>query len=164
MPSHSNISCPSKKTFEWPFQKYGCMVTDQLLCICSACAILTLRPPDIPSKRAPEPFPAGDPPRPPRSIPSGSPIGQMWYHANLDRKRAEALLKRYSKASDLVHYTHASYAWLQSGVLGKLLTTLSLCIVEHVDFRCCVVHCMAVALTIELVLQYGTIIGSKLYL
>ncbi|XP_064381897.1 uncharacterized protein LOC135330878 isoform X2 [Halichondria panicea] len=53
--------------------------------------------PPLPTRQPPGELAPIMPSRPPRSIPHGSPVGQTWYHGNLDRKKSETRLKKYSK-------------------------------------------------------------------
>lgn len=56
---------------------------------------------------SPEPPPVMEPPLPPKpgAMQYGSPRGRSWYHADLDRKRAEIKLKKYSmKVSRVVSF------------------------------------------------------------
>ncbi len=49
--------------------------------------------------------PAEEPSLPARPVKPGSeksPASHSWYHANLDRKRAEAMLRKYSKVNNAV--------------------------------------------------------------
>ena len=45
------------------------------------------------------PPPSVSPPEPPRPVDANSPAGHSWYHKALDRRQAEAKIRKYQKVS-----------------------------------------------------------------